>query len=65
MITITDCRKAGHCASGVKKWFEGYGIDFRDFLKNGIDEETLLATGDARAIRVIELKRQRDASGEV
>ncbi len=65
MITVTDCRRAGHCATGIKRWFDDYDLDFRDFLKNGIDEEKFLATGDGRAHRVVELKRQRDAGGQV
>lgn len=60
MITITDVRAAGHCARGAKAWFEYYGLDFRDFLKNGIDDEVFLATGDAHAIEIVRRKRLRD-----
>lgn len=59
-ITIKDVRGAGYCASGARRWFEGYGFDFRDFLANGIAEETFLATGDALAQRVVDVKRARD-----
>lgn len=61
IVTITDIRLAGFCASGVRNWFEGYGLDFRSLLKNGITAEDLLATGDARAIQVVERKLQREA----
>ena len=61
IITVTDCRRAGHCATGIKQWFDSHDLDFRDFLKNGIEEEKFLATGDAMAVRVVALKR--DAGG--
>lgn len=59
-VTIDDCRKAGHCPSGIRRWFEHYGFDFRDFLRNGIAEDVFLATGDAHAERIVMLKRERD-----
>jgi hypothetical protein len=55
-ITITDCRRVGFCASGIKRWFEAQGFDFRNFLKNGIDADTFLATGDGQANQVVRAK---------
>ena len=60
MITINDVRASGHCARGARVWFEAHGLDFRDFLKNGIGEDKLLATGDAMAIEVVMRKRERE-----
>jgi hypothetical protein len=62
LITITDIRNAGHCVSGARAWFREYDIDFRDFLKNGIDSEVLLATGDALAEQVIQRKIERESA---
>lgn len=59
-ITISDIRSAGHCAKGVKSWFERHDLDFKDFLKNGIDEELFLQSGDALAARIVKLKRERN-----
>jgi hypothetical protein len=53
VITITDVRRAGYCASGAKRWFTDHGFDFRDVLKNGVSAEAMLATGDAMAERVV------------
>jgi hypothetical protein len=61
LITITDIRLAGHCVSGARDWAQAYGIDFRDFIRNGIDSEVLLATGDAMAEQVIQRKIEREA----
>lgn len=55
-ITMTDCRRCGFCAIGVRRWFEGYGFDFRAFLANGIDAVTFLATGDGQAHQVVRRK---------
>lgn len=52
-ITVTDLRRAGHCASGIKRWFDTQGIDFRAFLKDGIDDETLRATGDGQVLNAL------------
>jgi len=60
LITITDIRNAGHCVAGARTWFREYDLDFRDFLKNGIDSETLLATGDALAEQVVQRKIERE-----
>lgn len=60
MITITDVRRL-HCTRGARRWFESYDLDFRDFLKYGIDEKTFLATGDAHAIEIVRRKRAREA----
>lgn len=60
-VTIDDVRRAGHCARGAKAWFERHGLDFRAFLKDGIDEEEFLASGDALAERIVKMKREREA----
>ena len=62
-ITIQDVRDAGYCASGARRWFEGYGFDFRDFMSNGIDETAFLATGDAMAQRVVDVKNGSQPHG--
>jgi len=60
IITINDIRAAGHCVRGAREWFDRHGLDFRDFVKNGIDEQRFLASGDALAARVVEMKRERE-----
>lgn len=46
--------KPGFCAKGVRLWFLRNGFDYSDFLKNGIDEERLLETGDPMARAAVE-----------
>jgi hypothetical protein len=63
VITMDDIGRAGFCARGAKAFFREHGLDFRAFLNGGIDADALAATGDARAIQVIERKLRRPANG--
>ena len=59
IITIAHVRAVGLCVNGSRTWFERHGLDFRAFLRKGLDAETLLATNDAMALRVVEHARTR------
>jgi len=59
VITIDHVRAVGLCVNGSRTWFERHGLDFRAFLRKGLDAETLLATNDAMALRVVEHARTR------
>lgn len=43
---------AGLCGRGTKQWCEAHGVDFRDFLKNGVPVERIEAINDALGNRV-------------
>lgn len=57
-LTVNDVRAAGFCARGMKAWFDGHGLDFRAFLKDGMAVEDVAALNDAMAERVIAKRRQ-------
>ena len=59
IVTIDDVRAVGLCVNGSRTWFERHGLDFRAFLRKGLDAETLLATNDAMALSVVEHARTR------
>jgi hypothetical protein len=59
IITINDVRAAGHCARGARDWFEGHGLDFRAFLRDGISARRVLAIGDGLAEQVIRRTLER------
>lgn len=61
VITISDVRRAGHCVSGARRWFDAHGLDFRAFLKHGISAEAMLATGDGQGRQVVERTIERRA----
>ena len=64
LITIDHVRASGLCVHGTRTWFARHGLDFRAFLREGIDAQTLLATGDAMALRVVECARQQATQEE-
>lgn len=52
----------GYCVDGMRIWFEANNLDFKDFVRNGIEAETLRATGDMMALAVIEQAEQEAAN---
>lgn len=56
-IYMSDIRKANMCAKGTRAFFLARGWDFQEFLKNGLDEEFFIKTGDAMALQVVEVAR--------
>ncbi len=57
VITIDHVRAVGLCVNGTRVWFARHDLDFRAFLRDGCTADTLLATGDAMALRVVEHTR--------
>jgi hypothetical protein len=62
-VTIEDVRRRGHCVAGARRWFAEKGLDFRDFLKNGLEEDTVAAIGDGYSDQILAAKRERDRAG--
>lgn len=59
-ITIGDVRASRHCVKGAREWFERHGLDFKDFVRNGIPESTFVGTGCSLAARVVAEKNKRE-----
>jgi len=45
---------SGYCAKGIRHWADLYGFNWQEFIHEGVEEELVLATGNAMAIRVVE-----------
>lgn len=56
-VFMRHIRMAKLCAPGTRGWWRKHGLDWRDFVKNGIEGEKLIATGDPLAMRVVEAAR--------
>lgn len=54
-IRMEHVRAASLCSKGARYWFAQRGWNWQEFLEHGIDEETLVATGDPYARRVVEI----------
>lgn len=57
VLTVADLIPP-HCAWGLRYWFHRQGLDFADFLKNGIKASKMLATGDDLARQAVDRKRE-------
>jgi hypothetical protein len=58
--TIPSRGGAGYCCRGGRAWFARHGLDWGDFVRHGIDEQALLATGDGLAIGLVEWAHARE-----
>ena len=62
MLTIPGfSERRGFCRPKAKAWAKRHGIDYRDFVRNGIEAEKLEATGDAFAIALVKWARECEA----
>ena len=59
IVTIDDVRAAGLCVNGRRVLFARHDLGVRVVLREGCTAETLRATGDAMALRVVERARIR------
>lgn len=55
-------KRRGFCRGGARNWFRAHDLDWSDFVKHGIEEEKLLAVGDAFAIATVKWARARAAA---
>lgn len=46
-----------YCASGSRRWAARLGLDWAEFVRNGIPVEALEKTGDAMALKLAEFVR--------
>lgn len=54
IVTHADMRAVGYCNRGGRDFFASHGLDWADFVRNGIDSDVLRALNDAMADKVIE-----------
>lgn len=52
---MQDVRGAKMCSRGTRDWFVRHGLDWDDFLKNGIPVSKLYEIGDPMGIAVAEV----------
>lgn len=45
--------RGSHCSNGLRLFAQRHQLDWNAFIADGIDEEVLLATGDAMVIAVV------------
>ncbi|MEX2524437.1 MAG: hypothetical protein WD750_05730 [Gammaproteobacteria bacterium] len=57
-VHVRHLRQAHHCARGARRWFARHDLDWRGFVRNGIEAEALIATGDPMAMKVVDAARE-------
>jgi len=62
-VTMADVRACGFCVRGAREWFRRQGVDFAEFLSQGITVTFMEETGDELALRVAAVVRARSADG--
>ena len=53
-VYLCHLRDVGYCVDGTRLFFIKHGLDWRDFKRNGIEPEKLIATNDIMAIKLAE-----------
>jgi arsenate reductase-like glutaredoxin family protein len=64
-VRIQHIRQANLCARGARAWFARHGLDYGEFLKNGIDSEKILALGDHFGNTVVAKAMEEEAKQEL
>ena len=59
ILTARDAKTAGLCVQGQKRFCEAHDIDFRKFLKDGIDTGELAHIQDVNLGRAILVAQKR------
>ena len=54
-------RRRGFCRGGARRWFQSHGLDWRGFVREGIDADALAATGDGLALALVDWAKKRAA----
>lgn len=60
IITNQDLQALGYCNKGSRSFAAKHGLDWCEFVKNGLPEEIFTQTGDAMAIRLVEFTKERN-----
>lgn len=60
-ITLGECKEAGYCVKGVRKFMEASGEDFRDFVINGMTVEEARTKDGWTALvdHILSVRKQR------
>jgi hypothetical protein len=63
MLTVPGFnRRGGLCRGKSREWAKRHGLDWGDFVRNGIDTQRLEATGDPFALALVKWARECQAA---
>ena len=58
-ITMRDIRAAKMCSRGARQFFDRHGLDWGDFVRNGVLIEVIEKIDDAMAQQVVGVAREQ------
>ena len=58
-ITMRDIRAAKMCSRGARQFFDRHGLDWGDFVRNGVLIEIIENIDDAMAQQVVGVAREQ------
>lgn len=58
-VTHADCKECGFCNPSMRMMAKNNGIDWWDFLQNGVDAEIMQSWNDENANRAIAAAKAR------
>jgi hypothetical protein len=59
IVTHRDLKALRYCNNGTRAFFTRHGLDWSEFVRNGLPAEKFTETNDAMAIRLVEFARER------
>lgn len=59
LVWPSDLSSLGYCHRGARKWFARHGLDWADFVQNGLAVEAFEAIDDAMAARLAAFVREQ------
>jgi hypothetical protein len=64
LVLHRHLRELGYCNRGARAFFARHGLDWGAFLRRGLPAQTLEATGDAMALKVVTHAQQETGRGQ-
>lgn len=61
-VLLADARGLKYCLKGVRAFCTRHEIDFKAFVKCGVDESVLLNINDAMAHALVDAARKRESN---
>jgi len=55
MVRMEHVRALHMCSRGARRWLRRYGLDWSDFVRQGLPAALLRASGDPQAIALADL----------
>lgn len=59
VVTVADIRQCRMCMRGAREFYKRHKLDWGQLLSEGTPVELIEATGDAMALKVVEVARGR------